>query len=172
MGLYILGAIILLPLLEIAVFIAVGQAIGILPTVLLTVFTAVTGTLMLRQQGLSLVMRMQAELGEGRAPEAEIMHGALIVMASILLLLPGFVTDGIGLLLFVPPIREALIRFILSRSNVTIINSGNRRNSDPVVDLDEADWSTKEARNTGESDPKPGQERISPWSAPDSGPKN
>ncbi|WP_192913753.1 FxsA family protein [Roseibium sediminis] len=166
MGLYILLAIILLPLIEIAVFIAVGQAIGIFPTVLLTVLTAIAGTLMLRQQGLSLVARLQNELGAGKVPEAEIMHGAMIVLASVFLLIPGFVTDAIGLLLFVPPVREALARFVISRSNVVIVNPGaGRRSGDHVVDLDEADWTSKsggaDASADGATD---GQVRISPWS--------
>jgi UPF0716 protein FxsA len=160
-GLYIIAAILLLPLIEIAVFIWVGGLIGVLPTILLTVVTAVAGSLMLRQQGLSLLMRMQKELDAGRSPGNEVMQGAMIVLASILLLIPGFVTDAIGLLLFVPPIREALARFIISRSNVVIVDggTGKRRTQDGVVDLDEADWSEKkDTPSAGE-----GQPRLSPW---------
>ncbi|MBO6758041.1 MAG: FxsA family protein [Roseibium sp.] len=163
MGLYIIAAIILVPLIEIAVFIAVGGAIGILPTVLLTVLTAVAGTMMLRQQGVSLVMRMQSELDAGRVPEQDIMHGAMIVMASLLLLLPGFVTDAIGLLLFIPPVRDALARFIISRSNVVIVQNGSVRRRDAhVVDLDEDAWSEK-SETAGETS-RNGAKRISPWS--------
>ena len=102
MGLYIIAAILLLPLIEIAMFIWVGGLIGVFPTILLTVITALAGTVMLRQQGLSLLMRMQTELDAGRTPGNEVMQGAMIVLASILLLIPGFVTDAIGLLLFIP----------------------------------------------------------------------
>lgn len=75
------------------------------------------------------------------------MQGAMIVLASILLLIPGFVTDAIGLLLFIPPVREALARFIIARSNVVIVDGGGgmRRPDDGVVDLDEGDWSEKTA---------------------------
>ncbi|GGB40670.1 membrane protein FxsA [Roseibium aquae] len=161
MGLYIVAAIILLPLIEIAVFIAVGDAIGILPTVLLTVLTAVAGTFMLRQQGLSLVTRMQSELQAGLVPETDMLHGAMIVLASILLLIPGFVTDAIGLLLFIPPVRGALARFIVSRVNVTVVQTG-RRGQPGVVDLDEEDWAEKTASN-----PDGGPKRISPWADDD-----
>lgn len=161
MALYILAAIILLPLIEIAVFIQVGSAIGVLPTVALTILTAVAGTLMLRQQGLSLIMRMQSELDAGQVPGADLMHGAMIVLASLLLLIPGFVTDAIGLLLFVPPIRDAIARFIISRSNVTIVQGGSvRRSEEGVVDLDADDWSRKD----GKDDPSGPSPRISPWS--------
>ena len=163
MGLYIIAAILLLPLIEIAVFIWVGGMIGVVPTILLTVFTALAGTMMLRQQGLSLLMRMQKELDAGRAPGNEVMQGAMIVLASILLLIPGFVTDAVGLLLFVPPVREALARFIVSRSNVVIVQDGKpvRRPQDGVVDLDEADWSEKGAGSSENN--RNGQPRISPW---------
>jgi len=162
-GLYIVAVIILLPLIEIAVFIAVGGAIGILPTVLLTVLTAVAGTVMLRQQGLSLVTRMQSELQAGQVPETDMMHGAMIVLASILLLIPGFVTDAIGLLLFIPPIRESLARFIVSRANVVVVRSG-RQGRATVVDLDEADWAEKDSHPDASED---GQKRLSPWAEDD-----
>ncbi|MCV0424717.1 MAG: FxsA family protein [Roseibium sp.] len=164
MGLYIIAAILLLPLIEIAVFIWVGGLIGVIPTILLTVITALAGTIMLRQQGLSLLMRMQKELDAGRAPGNEVMQGAMIVLASIFLLIPGFVTDAIGLLLFIPPVREALAKFIISRSDVVIVQGGpgGRKPDDHVVDLDEADWAEKkdgsEDRTSGN-----GQPRISPW---------
>ncbi|SHM88390.1 FxsA family protein [Roseibium suaedae] len=157
MGLAILAGIILLPLIEIAVFIQVGSAIGALPTILLTILTAVAGTLMLRQQGLSLLMRMQRELESGQVPGKDIMHGAMIVLASILLLIPGFVTDALGLLLFIPPIRDAIARFIISRSRVVVVGGSPRRREEGVVDLDEGDWTRREDA------PGSGQPRLSPW---------
>lgn len=163
MALFILLGIILVPLVEIAVFIMVGDAIGVLPTILLTVLTAVAGTIMLRQQGLSLVMRMQSELDAGRVPGEDLMHGAMIVIASLLLLLPGFVTDAIGLLLFVPPIRNMLARYIVSRSNVVIVQSGSTyRRPDGVVDLDEDDWSRKDGEPDADGQNPP---QISPWNS-------
>nr|WP_155197609.1 FxsA family protein [Roseibium hamelinense] len=157
----------ILPLIEIAVFIAVGEAIGILPTILLTILTAVAGSLMLRQQGLSLVTRMQNELNSGRVPADDIMHGALMVLASLLLLIPGFVTDAVGLLLFIPGVRAAIARFIVARSNVVIVENGRARRRDPnVVDLDEGDWSA-ETHKSDATDPADGQKKISPWTDAD-----
>nr|WP_155189312.1 FxsA family protein [Roseibium denhamense] len=152
----------MLPLIEIAVFIWIGGMIGVLPTILLTVITALAGTIMLRQQGLSLVTRMQSELNAGRTPENEVMQGAMIVLASIFLLIPGFVTDAIGLLLFIPPVRQALVRFIISRSNVIIVDgAGRRRPDDHVVDLDQNDWAEKDSPSGPAGS---GQPKISPWS--------
>ncbi|MEJ8475009.1 FxsA family protein [Roseibium algae] len=168
MALYILAAIILLPLAEIAVFIQVGSAIGVLPTIVLTILTAVAGTIMLRQQGLSLIMRMQSEMNAGRVPGEDIMHGAMIVLASLLLLIPGFITDALGLLLFIPPIRVAIARFIVARANVTVVQGGTargnqRRPQDDFVDLDEGDWS----RSSDDTEPTGETPRISPWSGHD-----
>lgn len=165
MGLYIIAGLVLLPLIEIAVFIWVGEILGVLPTILLTILTAMAGTIMLRHQGLSLLTRMQQELDGGRAPGNEVMQGAMIVLASILLLIPGFVTDVIGLLLFVPPVREALAQFIIARSNVVIMDGGSvrRGGGDPVVDLDAEDW-TETQYPSGSDAGGSGQPRISPWS--------
>ncbi|MTI01156.1 FxsA family protein [Roseibium sp. RKSG952] len=165
---YVIAAIVLLPLIEIAVFIAVGEAIGILPTILLTVATAFAGSVMLRQQGLSLVKRMQNELNSGRVPADDIMHGALMVLASLLLLIPGFVTDAVGLLLFIPGVRKRVAKFIVARSNVVIVENGYPRpRGDHVVDLDDADWSAKDQNNDprGQTNNKP--EQLSPWSEND-----
>lgn len=167
MGLIILAAIILLPLIEIAVFIQVGSAAGVVPTILMTIGTAVAGTMMLRMQGISLLRRMQSELDAGRAPGEDIMHGAMIVLASVLLLIPGFVTDFVGLLLFVPPIRAALAAFIVSRANVvTTVHGQTRtyRGGSNTVDLDEDEWQSRDPENApsnkGGSEDQP---RISPW---------
>ena len=106
-GLLILVLLIGIPLLEIAVFVEVGSEIGAVPTILLTVLTALAGTVMLRLQGVSLLMKIRSEMDAGRVPGSDLVQGALIVVASILLLIPGFVTDAVGLLLFVPPLRTA-----------------------------------------------------------------
>ena len=155
--LLILGGLILLPLSEIAVFIMVGEAIGVLPTILLTVFTAVAGTVLLRQQGLSLVKRMQSELDAGRVPGDDLMQGAMMVLASLFLLLPGFLTDTIGLLLFIPPLRIALARFFSRRASVVVVNR-RRKQGEPVVDLDGAEWTSTRHKPDDGSNP-----RISPW---------
>ncbi len=163
-GVVVLLSLILLPLIEIAVFIEVGSAIGVLPTIALTVLTAIAGTAMLRHQGLALLMKMRSELDAGRVPGEELTHGALIVVASILLLIPGFVTDVVGLLLFVPAVRRAIGHFVIRRADVVIV-SGTRRRSGRVVDLDAEDWSSSSASGNDGSDGATGPRRIGPTSA-------
>lgn len=110
MVILILLALICVPLLEIAVFIEVGGAIGIGPTLGLIVLTAVLGTWQLRAQGLATLARARSLMERGELPARELFDGLCLLVAGALLLTPGFVTDSIGALLFVPALRQALRR--------------------------------------------------------------
>jgi len=103
-----------MPLLEIAVFIEVGGMIGVWPTIGLTIATALAGSLMLRHQGLTALMRARAQMDRGELPARELFEGTFLVLAGALLLVPGFVTDAVGLLLFFPPFRH-LLRQLIAR---------------------------------------------------------
>ena len=94
--------LLVVPVLEIGVFIAVGGAIGLWPTLGLVVLTAVIGSVLLRRQGLSTLEAIQRETRAGRVPGRELVSGLMIAIAGVLLLTPGFVTDTLGFLLFVP----------------------------------------------------------------------
>lgn len=102
------------PILEIAVFVEVGGRIGLGPTVAVVVATALAGAFLLRHQGLATLNRARHSLAEGRVPLAEVFDGLCLLFAGALLLTPGFVTDGAGLLLFVPGLR-AWLRALLGR---------------------------------------------------------
>lgn len=133
MALIFLLALILTPLVEITLFVEIGGEIGALPVVLLTVATAAAGIGLVRAQGLHTLRSAQRELDAGRAPVAELMHGAMLAAAGLLLLVPGFMTDGLGALLLLPPIRRLVIRQVLERHptsarDVTI--EGRWRNTD------------------------------------------
>lgn len=110
----ILTLFIAVPLIEIAVFIEVGGIIGLWPTIGLVILTAVAGTALLRAQGLATLRRAQASLDRGEAPLREVFDGACLLVAGALLLTPGFVTDALGLSLFLPPIRSALLAWLAS----------------------------------------------------------
>ncbi|WP_306030407.1 FxsA family protein [Stappia sp. MMSF_3263] len=143
LGLILLLTLIGLPLIEIAVFVEVGSEIGAVPTILLTVLTALAGTVMLRMQGLSLLTRMRTEMDRGEVPGEDIVQGALIVVASFLLLVPGFVTDAVGIALFIPPLRAVIARAVVRNARVTVVRPGGQgpRRGDGVVDLDPEAWS-------------------------------
>lgn len=114
----LLAAFIAVPLLEIAVFIQVGGLIGLWPTLGLVLLTAVAGTWLLRMQGMATLSRARSQLDQGVLPARELFDGLCLVFAGALLLTPGFVTDSLGLLLFVPALRD-LLRGILARRLAT-----------------------------------------------------
>jgi UPF0716 protein FxsA len=105
---------IFVPLAEVGVFIQVGGVIGLWPTLALTVLTAAIGTVCIRQQGFNLVNRARAQLEAGEAPVFELISGVCLVVAGVLLLTPGFVTDTVGFLLLLPPIRRLLFDRVLA----------------------------------------------------------
>ncbi len=105
-----------IPLVELYFLIEVGSWIGALPTILLTVFTAVLGGMLVRLQGFSTAMRVRAGMERGEVPAIEMLEGVVLLLSGILLLLPGFFTDLLGFLCLVPPIRRAMIVWFLKRS--------------------------------------------------------
>jgi UPF0716 protein FxsA len=113
------------PVAEIAVFILVGGQIGVLWTLALILFTAILGSILLRIQGFKVINRLRAETDAGRIPSRELGHGVMILVAGILLLTPGFVTDTLGFLLFVPSFRSGIWQFLASR--VTVVQTGSHR---------------------------------------------
>lgn len=110
---YLLLLFLLVPLVEIYFLIKVGDVIGAGWTVFLVVFTAVLGVWLLRLQGLSTLYRVQASLERGELPATAMLEGMLLLVAGALLLTPGFVTDTIGFLLLVPPLRARLAAWLL-----------------------------------------------------------
>ncbi len=109
MGPFILLAVLALPFLEIVVFVKVGGEIGAVAVAALTLLTAVVGVWLVRAQGFALLLRARRELEVGRMPVAEMAHGALLGLAGVLLLLPGLITDTLGALLLLAPIRDLLL---------------------------------------------------------------
>jgi UPF0716 protein FxsA len=107
-------AFIVVPLAELAVIIAVGDAIGLLPTLVLLLGISVAGAWLAQREGLAAWRRFQLATAEGRVPTNEVADGAMILLAGALLLTPGFLTDVIGVLLLLPPTR-AMVRRLAPR---------------------------------------------------------
>lgn len=105
-----------IPLFELYFLIEVGSQIGALPTILLTVFTAVLGGILVRLQGFTTAMRVRAGMDRGEVPAIEMLEGVVLLLSGILLLLPGFFTDLFGFLCLIPPVRRAIIVWFLKRS--------------------------------------------------------
>ncbi|MGX7875917.1 FxsA family protein [Mesorhizobium sp. ORM6] len=148
-----------LPLMEIAGFVIVGRQVGALATVGLVVASSLAGILLLRHQGFGVMARIRAEMDAGRDPSRQLAHGAMIVVAAILLIIPGFITDIVGLLLFLPPVRDfAWSRFKGRIVVATDFSTGGFRGRprDKVIDLEDGDYSR-------EDDLKRGPDHNSPW---------
>ena len=112
----ILFLFIAMPILEIAVLIKVGAAIGLPLTLAIIIITAILGTFLLRQQGLSTLNRARNRLASGQLPAEQMMEGILLVVGGVLLLTPGFVTDAFGLFCLFPLTRQWLAGRIAARS--------------------------------------------------------
>lgn len=131
---WLLIAFIAVPLIEIALFIQVGGAIGLWPTLLIVVLTAILGTFLVRQQGSMALRQLRERLDRLDDPTEELAHGAMILFSGALLLTPGFFTDAVGFALLVPAVRVAAFRAIRSRVRVQSFGTPRPRPRSPYPD--------------------------------------
>lgn len=107
------------PLIEIGLFIQVGGAIGLFPTLAIVIVTAFLGTVLVRGQGAQALGQLQQSFNELRDPSEPLAHGAMILFAGALLLTPGFFTDAVGFALLVPGVRTAVMGYLRKRIKVS-----------------------------------------------------
>jgi UPF0716 protein FxsA len=112
-----------LPFLEIALLIAVGEAIGLVPTIGLLVLSAAFGSYVVYEQGFQVMGRATDAIGRGKTPLAPVIDGMFVLLGGALLILPGFISDVLGLALLVPPLRHRFAVWSLRR----ILRSGHMR---------------------------------------------
>jgi UPF0716 protein FxsA len=157
----------LMPIAEIATFIIVGREIGVGMTLLLVLTSVIAGAVLLRIQGFGVLRKIQQASQTGTDPGRQLVHGVMIVIAAFLLIIPGFISDVIGLLLFIPAVRDIGWSFVKNR--LTIVTAGmasggrgfsrgpeqdrdgNRRGGPQVIDLDDDEFSRTDGR--GRTDP-------------------
>jgi UPF0716 protein FxsA len=108
-------ALIALPLLELALLIKTGQAIGFWATLGMVVGAGILGAAILSRQSLGVLRRTQEAIAQGRPPVAPVLDGAFLLLAAALLITPGFLSDVLALLLLVPPIRRRVARWSVRR---------------------------------------------------------
>ncbi len=121
--------LLIVPIAEIAVCLTVGSAIGVLPTLLIIIATAVLGAALLKRQGVAAFARLQSDMKEGRVPAAAIGQAITVGIAGVLLLTPGFITDAVGFLLFIPKVRAWLWQQI--SGSVKVYDASGRTGSSP-----------------------------------------
>ena len=97
---------IFIPIIEISIFITIGNNIGLLNTVAIILLTAVIGIYFVRRQGLSLLFNAQRNMAQGIMPTEEIKGGIFLLISGLLLITPGFFTDCVGFLMFLRPVQN------------------------------------------------------------------
>lgn len=137
-----------LPLAEIAIFIQAGEAIGLWPVIGLVTLSAFAGIWLMRLQGPATLQRAQAALQRGEPPMAEMLDGAILFIAAVLMVTPGFLTSSLGLLLLVAPLRRGVARYaarrIAMRAEVHVHAAHMRRGSDGGPIIEAEDWEVEE----------------------------
>lgn len=105
----------IVPLLELFLLLRIGGAIGAWPTVAIVIVTGLLGAALARREGIRAWRAVSAELAAGQVPAVELLHGFLVLVAGVLLVTPGVVTDAIGFGLLARPIRTRFLRWLRRR---------------------------------------------------------
>jgi len=119
---YVAVIFLVIPVVEIYFLIQVGEQIGALWTVMLVVLTAIIGIRLLKQQGLSTLMKAQQKMQSGTLPAKEIIEGIALVIAGAFLLTPGFFTDFIGFILLIPVTRQVVVALFAVKATIYFKN--------------------------------------------------
>lgn len=130
---WLIAGLLAWPLVEIGLFVAIGGQIGVWATLAWVILSGMLGVLVLRLTAARSALRLRDGLQALRAPGAELAGGLFGLIAGVLLILPGFLTDAIGLLLLIPPLQRALARGLLARA--VVATRGQRR-----ADVIDGDW--------------------------------
>lgn len=134
---------IVIPAAELVLLMMLGVRIGWMPTLGLIVFTGILGATLARQQGLSILRKIQTEMQNGRPPALEMVEGAMVVIGGMVLLTPGIITDGLGFALLVPGIRKFIANKIQKHFTESFTtgkgfassSSRSRKKDDDVIDI-------------------------------------
>lgn len=124
-------AFLLVPLIEIGLFIQVGGLIGLWPTLAIVVLTAFLGTALVRQQGARAMSDLRSSFSQLNDPSQALAHGAMILVSGALLLTPGFFTDAVGFALLVPQVRVAVFNWARKRVKVAHFQMGEAPQAQP-----------------------------------------
>jgi len=115
---------IVIPIIEITVIMQVGELLGVWPTVAIVILSAWLGAKYVRQQGIATLQSVQGKMAQGEMPSSEIVTGLMLLVAGVLLVTPGFVTDIFGLSLLIPAVRSAIAEQVQKNIKVNQFSSG------------------------------------------------
>ena len=113
----LLLTIILTPIIEIYILIKIGSQIGAISTILLILTTAIVGIYYAKYEGLNTLKSGFLQLSRNEAPTYQVLSGAAIAFAALLLIIPGFVTDVLGFILIFPPSRKLIFKKVIKKKN-------------------------------------------------------
>ncbi len=155
---YLFLLFIIMPIVEIAVLIKVGGAIGGWTTIGIVILTAFVGTFMLRQQGMATLNKAQLRMQQGEMPALQMLEGLLLLIGGVLLLTPGFITDAIGFCTLVPVTRRFLAKKLAnnSLSNMNVFVGGasvGGTGGNPGARPSQAGSGPAQAAGSGKKDP-------------------
>ena len=129
---FLFALFIIIPIIEIALLIQVSEVIGGFSTIALVIITAILGAKMVKQQGMSALQKAQTQMAEGQMPAKELFTGICVIIAGVLLLTPGIMTDVFGLLLLTPVIRNKLAAGLASQATVRM-SAGMQQGGSPFT---------------------------------------
>ena len=157
---FLLLAFLAVPLVEVAAFVQIGGWIGLWPTLLAIVGTALAGSLVIRRQGIEVATKARARLDQGQMPVEEGFTGLCLVVAGLLLIVPGFFTDAVGAVLLLPPVRHALyLRFARSVREAEARQRGGDGGPPRPSEVIDADYEVVEEPDRQMPPPKGGWDR-------------
>ena len=114
----------IVPAIEIGLFIQIGGAIGVLPTLSLILATAIVGVALLRWQGMLTLVKVRESLNRKEIPAVEMLEGLMLLISGAFLLTPGFFTDTIGFVILLPAVRRSAAIWLLSHANIMTPGGG------------------------------------------------
>lgn len=136
-----------IPLLEFLILIEVGRMIGLLSTLAIVIFTGILGAWLARRQGLDVLQTIRTELNQNKLPASALLDGAMILLAAVVLMTPGILTDAVGFCLLMPAIRRRIRKTIQAR-----LENWIRRGSVQVTYSSRPDFDMETTATTVEND--------------------
>lgn len=139
---YLILLFTVIPALELALLIKVGQIIGVANTLFFIIFTGVLGAYLARHQGFQVLQKIQDNMNQGIMPTEEMFDGLMIFCGGIVLLTPGFITDALGFILLIPLTRQ-IIKYFLQKKIKSMMSTGQittRSSFSDRDDIDDADY--------------------------------
>ena len=168
MRFFLFLAFVVVPIVEIGLFLKVGPYIGVPATLALIIVTAIAGTMLVRSQGLDVIRKLQSSADRGEMPVEALVQGLFVLLAGVLLLTPGFATDTLGFALLIPPVRKLIAAKLWKLIEPGVVTSTqwssghtsthSNRQGATVIDIEAV-----EVHETNGSDAKkPGGKRLNP----------